>query len=161
MVRKFASVVSITFMALLLLGAAVVWARDPAAGAAGSAVAQAGYTTIITVTTTADPDDDQQYVCYTEGLVGKTTRTPCTLRQALEESHTLPPSAQPILIRFELPAAESYDGSGTDYWVIQLAETGQLNALPDVGDQTTLDATTQDGGPVSYTHLTLPTKRIV
>ncbi|MBN1876432.1 MAG: hypothetical protein JXA33_19565, partial [Anaerolineae bacterium] len=103
------------------------------------------YNTVITVTTTADPDDDQQYVCYTAG-VGQTPRTPCTLRQALEESHTLDPSAGPILITFDLPDVESHNGSGDDYWVIQLAETGYTNALPDVGNQTTIDGSTQPGG---------------
>ncbi len=145
MLRKFVSVFSLTLLALLLLGAALVWAGEPAALAAETAIAQGSYTTVITVTATADPDDDQQYVCYTAGT-GQTVRTPCTLRQALEESHSLPPSAQPILIKFDLPAAESHDGTGTDYWVIQLAETGQTNALPDMGDQTTIDGSTQAGG---------------
>ncbi len=141
--------ISIALLALLFVGAVVALAEGPAAPENSpppiDAPAASAYNTVITVTTTADPDDDQQYVCYAEGLTGKTPRSPCTLRQALEESHTLDPSAGPILIQFNLPITESHDGAG-DYWVIQLAETGQLNALPDVGDQTTIDGSTQTGG---------------
>ncbi|HNT78022.1 MAG TPA: hypothetical protein PKH77_23660, partial [Anaerolineae bacterium] len=145
MFRKLVYTLSLTLAALLLLGAAIAWAGPTTPSPITHPPSAPAAATIITVTTTADPDDDQQYVCYTAGT-GQTPRSPCTLRQALEESHSLPPSAQPILIRFELPAAESHDGVGGDYWVIQLAETGQLNALPDVGDQTTIDGSTQAGG---------------
>ena len=148
MSRKFVRVILMMSLTLVLLGVMAVAARggSPPVTRAAAVHAPTAYTTVITVTTTADPDDDQQYVCYTEGLTGKTTRSPCTLRQALEESHSLPTSAQPILIKFDLPDSESHDGTGADYWVIQLAETGQLNALSDVGDQTTIDGSTQDGG---------------
>jgi hypothetical protein len=104
------------------------------------------YTTVITVTTASDPDDNQKYVCYsTAGMVGKEIRSPCTLRQAIEESENLDDNARPILIRFDIADSESHNGAG-DYWVIQLAETGQLNALPYVGSQTAIDGDTQPGG---------------
>jgi hypothetical protein len=116
------------------------------------------YSLVITVTTTADPDDSEQYVCYNAGfpgVVGKTNRLPCTLRQAIEEAESVmaaDPSVRPVQIRFDLGTSDpGYDSSG--FWVIQITDTLNLNALPTLGStdvnksgKVVIDGDTQPGG---------------
>ncbi|MDY7080122.1 MAG: hypothetical protein SXV54_24845 [Chloroflexota bacterium] len=116
------------------------------------------YNLVITVTTTADPDDSEQYVCYNAGypgVVGKTNRLPCTLRQAIEEAESVmaaDPSVRPVQIIFDLDASgPGYDPSG--FWVIQITDTLNLNALPTLGStdvnksgKVVIDGDTQPGG---------------
>jgi len=116
-------------------------------------------TLIITVTTTADPDDSESFVCYNAGypgVVGKTNRLPCTLRQAIEEAGSViaaNPAVRPVEIRFNIPTADPGYDAGLDVWVIQLTDTLNINALPALGTtdvekagQVTLDGGTQPGG---------------
>jgi len=114
---------------------------------------------VITVTSTADPDDSEQYVCYNAdypGVVGKTNRLPCTLRQAVEEAESVmaaDPDLRPVLIRFDIPDADPGHDEELDVWVIQITDTQKLNALPTLGStdveksgQVVIDGDTQPGG---------------
>ncbi|MCP4540937.1 MAG: hypothetical protein GY832_27700 [Chloroflexi bacterium] len=116
------------------------------------------YNLVITVTTTTDPDDSEQYVCYNAsfpGVVGKTDRLPCTLRQAIEEAESViaaDPNMRPVQILFDLDTSDpGYDPLG--FWVIQITDTMNLNALPTLGStdvnksgQVVIDGATQTGG---------------
>ena len=97
------------------------------------------YNTVITVTTTADPDDSESYVCYNAsypGVIGKTNRLPCTLRQAIEEAESLiaaDPALRPVEIRFAIPITDTGYDAASGAWIIQLYDTSKLNALPTLG----------------------------
>ncbi len=97
------------------------------------------YNTVITVTTTADPDDSESYVCYNAsypGVIGKTNRLPCTLRQAIEEAESLiaaDPALRPVEIRFAIPITDTGYDATSGAWIIQLYDTSKLNALPTLG----------------------------
>jgi hypothetical protein len=117
------------------------------------------YNMVITVTSTADPDDSEQYVCRNAGypgVVGKTNRLPCTLRQAIEEAESVmaaDPSVRPVLIRFDIPEEDPGYDDTLDVWVIQITDTQKLNALPTLGStdvsksgQVVIDGDTQPGG---------------
>ncbi|MCP4592794.1 MAG: hypothetical protein GY842_18830, partial [bacterium] len=116
------------------------------------------YNLVITVTSSADPDDSEQYVCYNAafpGVVGKTNRSPCTLRQAIEEAESVmaaDPSMRPVQILFDLDTSDTgYDPAG--FWVIRITDTLNLNALPTLGStdvnksgKVVIDGDTQPGG---------------
>ncbi len=115
---------------------------------------------IITVTTTADPDDSEVYVCTQAaypGVVGKTNRLPCTLRQAIEEASSViaaDPGIRPVEIRFNIPTSDPGYDAELGMWVIQLTDTLKLTALPALGStdvdkagQVDLNGTSQAGGP--------------
>ena len=97
------------------------------------------YNMVITVTSTADPDDSEQYVCYNAdypGVVGKTNRLPCTLRQAIEEAESVmaaDPGVRPVLIRFDIADDDPGHDEALDVWVIQITDTLKTNGLPTLG----------------------------
>ena len=114
---------------------------------------------VITVTTTADPDDSEIYVCYNAaypGVVGKTNRLPCTLRQAIEEAESViavNSAVRPVEIRFNIPTSDPGYDAGLGVWVIQITDTTKLYALPALGStdvnkagQVIIDGGTQPGG---------------
>ncbi|MBN2393019.1 MAG: hypothetical protein JXR84_19980 [Anaerolineae bacterium] len=114
---------------------------------------------VITVTTTADPDDSQVYVCYNAaypGVVGKTNRLPCTLRQAIEEAQSViavHPAIRPVEIRFNIPTSDPGYDAGLNVWVIQITDTLNSDALPMLGvedankaGQVIIDGDSQPGG---------------
>jgi hypothetical protein len=84
-------------------------------------------------------------------MTAKVVASPCTLRRALVEASALSdfePSAEPILIKFNIPTTDSYD-SGLGVWTIELLDAG-TNALPRMeGDYIIVDGDTQDGGRTS------------
>jgi hypothetical protein len=117
------------------------------------------YNLVITVTSTADPDDSEQYVCTNAdypGVVGKTNRLPCTLRQAIEEAESVmaaDPSVRPVLIRFDISDKDPGYDDELDVWVIQITDTLKTDALPTLGStdvnksgQVVIDGDTQPGG---------------
>jgi len=117
------------------------------------------FNTVITVTTAADPDDSEVYVCYhadVPGVVGKTNRLPCTLRQAIEDASSLiaaDPAARPVQIRFAIPTSDPGYDAGLGAWIIQLTDTLKLTALPALGStdvnkggQVVIDGYTQGVG---------------
>ncbi len=107
--------------------------------------APTGFNTVITVDSASDPDGDQDKTCsLTTGT--KTPATPCTLRRALIEAGTIAsyyPVSLPVQIRFDIPTADAQYDSAGGYWVIQLYQSTQLDALPHMGGSTVLDGSTQ------------------
>jgi hypothetical protein len=114
---------------------------------------------VITVTTTADPDDSEIYVCYNAaypGVVGKTNRLPCTLRQAIEEAQSViaaDPAIRPVEIRFNISTGDPGYDAGLGVWVIQITDTIKSDALPTLGStdvnkagQVIIDGDSQPGG---------------
>jgi hypothetical protein len=155
-------VVIATSVALLALGAVVVVAEEPGPEDGGRAqgFAAAGtptrsedlntpvqFDTIITVTSSADPDDNGGRICYRNDIPTKIPVAPCTLRRALVEASALSqvePSAEPILIKFNIPLADDGYDNALEVWTIELFDTPDLYALPRMeGDQITVDGDTQ------------------
>ncbi len=112
---------------------------------------------VITVTTTADPDASEQYVCYNAsypGVVGKTNRLPCTLRQAIEEAESViaaNPAIRPVQIRFDIPTADPGYDAGLGVWTIQITDTLPTLGSTDVNKagQVVIDGSAQPGGRVT------------
>jgi CSLREA domain-containing protein len=111
------------------------------------------YNTVITVTTAGDPREGNDWddeVCYDEyDLNFYEPVAPCSLRRAVQEAGALAqskPEALPILIKFDIPTSDGYSSDYGGYWTIALSDTGDLDALPELGSQTVLDGDTQPGG---------------
>lgn len=154
-----ASLVSLT---LLVLSVIIVMAREPSIpdAATASLPARGGTTsmprggdrsvqhsTVITVTSSSDPDDQRGKVCYRDDIPTKVPASPCTLRRALVEASALSdyePSAEPILIKFNIPVDDAGYDSSLGIWTIELYPTTALYALPRLaGNQITVDGDTQ------------------
>ena len=159
--RQF-QVVIVMLLVLLMLSTVVVVAKEPRpSGVNGEwAVAEKKRTgptvgldtpvvfdTVITVTSSADPDDKDGRVCYRDDIPTKIPMAPCTLRRALVEASALSdlePSAEPILIKFNIPLADDGYDNALGVWTIELFDTTDLYALPRMeGDQITVDGDTQ------------------
>ena len=119
--RKLWRVGLVTLFALLLSGGIVALARGSApqdvvvpypsqSPAAPAMVAGTMYTptTVITVTSTSDPDSGGSNTCYTTPGVGQTAYPlTCTLRRAIVEASSMDPISRPVLIKFNIPVADS------------------------------------------------------
>ena len=105
------------------------------------------YTTVITVTSASDPDDKKSRVCYRDDIPTKVVASPCTLRRALVEATALSdyePSAEPILVKFNIPTTDDGYDAGLGVWTIELYATTDLHALPRMeGNQIIVDGDTQ------------------
>lgn len=159
--RRLWQIVLAGVITLLALSTITVAAKVPTPGNEVSpswisgnrkAVATAGldtpivYNTVITVTSSGDPDDKSGRVCYRNDIPTKVVYSPCTLRRALVEASALSyyePSAEPILIKFNIPTSDDGYDSVLGVWTIELYTTA-LYALPRMeGNRITLDGDTQ------------------
>ena len=112
------------------------------------------YNTIITVTTTDDPkagNDWGDEVCYDDyELNFYVPESPCSLRRAVREAGALAqerPEALPILIKFDLDTSDpNYSSDYGGYWTMVLSDTGDLDALPELGSETVLDGESPTAG---------------
>jgi len=147
---RFCHIVLVAALTFLLIGAVVVMAEEsnpegpvtlqaPNNGPDGQSPAvpmDYTYTTVITVTSASDPDDKKSRVCYRDDIPTKVVASPCTLRRALVEASALSdyePSAEPILVKFNIPTTDDGYDAGLGVWTIELYATTDLHALPRYG----------------------------
>ncbi len=115
-------------------------------------LAQTNFATTITVTSTDDSDVSKSHTCYTTPGVGQEAfPEQCTLRRAIVEASSLPDSARPVLINFDIPQSDPGYQSQAQIWRIVLNTAAPAGEeLPPIGSgQVTIDGTTQAGGRAS------------
>lgn len=105
--------------------------------------------TTITVTSTDDSDVSKSHTCYTTPGVGQTAfPDKCTLRRAIVEASSLPESARPVLINFNIPTSDPvYDTTQSIWKIVLNTAKPDGDELPAItGGQVIIDGTTQPGG---------------
>ena len=114
----------------------------------------AQFNTTIIVDTTTDPTPDRRNSCNFNGSLGLSPAQDglCSLRRAFIEASDRPPEDRPILIAFNLPAAEQNQVVGTWTIVIDPSVSNRLPPIETISNVTqpdslvTIDGATQPNG---------------
>jgi hypothetical protein len=113
------------------------------------------YNTVIVVDTVEDNSEDSLDLSASEtcaDVADDPVDSRCTLRRAIVQSQSVPSGERPVLIAFDLPAAEANDPNSPQYWEMQITRgvdsplgggTGQQIE----GGSVTLDGSTQGALP--------------
>jgi len=101
---------------------------------------EVAYAKTITVTTVADLTTSMSETCIAS------PPAQCTLRRAIVEARAASSGQRPLLIAFNLPAAESDNPPSPHFWTIKITETASSDLRDLAGGQITLDGSTQPGG---------------
>ncbi len=145
---KFRPLINVAIvLSLLLTSAAIALAQGnpnqdgTEAGVSGLAVSYTAVTEI-TVNSTADLDTSDSTTCVSKPA------EPCTLRRAVIQARSLPANQKPVLIRFNIPTADSGYDAALQVWRIQfIGISNNANAsLRYLNGSTIIDGTTQPGG---------------